>query len=434
MFRFKKILAVALSVAVVMLSAVPASASGGAYGKFFLKDIVINGVQIVNYNLQYPFFIYEDLTYIPLTPDMGDIFGFGYAMDWERNVLELWKKEASISNIRDNRFKNDANDVMAWVEDSVLVVMADPQEGQGAYVAPQPAGGEAPAGATDGQDGAVFLDDIVFSEREGVSADAGSVDSAAAALVGSAVFMDAAGTAAEAPKSVKASRVFETVASQDAAKRVVDLGGKSVIMVGGILYLPLRAMASNVMGWDLMFDPNLGICISTRDATPAQSFFSTVQASFNKGLASYINARNRSVSISRSQELVFLFKRAASVNNLDTKLLMAIAQKESNFRADAKNRSGATGMMQIMPKTGAAMGVTPTQLLDAKTSIDKGAAYIRMQLNRYDNNVGLALSAYNQGAGNVSRGTFSRGYAESVSNIVKDINAYLVDGGYSTGG
>ncbi|MDR0424871.1 MAG: transglycosylase SLT domain-containing protein [Clostridiales Family XIII bacterium] len=530
MFSFKKILAIVLSVAVVMLSAVPASASGGAYGKFFLKDIVINGVQIVNYNLQYPFFIYEDLTYIPLTPDMGDIFGFGYAMDWERNVLELWKKEASISNIRDNRFKNDANDVLAWVEDSVLVVMAEPQGSpdahgasgsaavagglagaRAAYAAPwTTADGVGLAGAADGawpsadaaggQPDEVFLDDVVFSERADLRADAELMDGVElvddAAFVDDAIFADAAGgpeavadpaddaddadpvdasgragaqpdnggaslaekpaalriagvgarliknagsaagqqaAADEGPKSVKASRVFDTVAGQDAVKRVVDLGGKSVIMVGGILYLPLRAMADNVMGWDLMFDPNLGICISTREETPARSFFSTVQANFNKGLANYINTRNKSVSISRSQELVFLFKRAATVNKLDTKLLMAIAQKESNFRADAKSRSGAAGMMQIMPKTGAAMGVTPNQLLDAKTSIDKGAAYIRTQLNRYDNNVGLALSAYNQGAGNVSRGTFSRGYAESVSNIVKDIDAYLVNGGYATG-
>ncbi|MDR1135222.1 MAG: transglycosylase SLT domain-containing protein [Clostridiales Family XIII bacterium] len=361
MVKLKKFLAILFSAVIIMCSVIPASASGEAYGKFFLKDIVINGVQVVNYNLQYPFFIYDDLMYMPLTPDMGDLMGFGYEMDWERNVLKLWKKEASIVNIRDNRFKNDANDVYAWAEDSVLVTMLEP----------------------------------------------GEIASAS-------------------------SGVFGAIAGSNAAGRQVDLGGKPVIMVGGILYLPLRTMADNAMGWDLHFDPNLGICISTHEETPAASFFPSAQAGFNKGLADYINQRNKNVSVSRSQELVFLFKRAAMMNNLDTKLLLAVAQKESNFRTDARNRSGATGLMQIMPKTAAAMGVTTDRLLDAKTSIDKGAEYIRTQLNRYDDNVGLALSAYNQGSGNVSRGTFSRGYAESVNNIMAGIDDYLVNGGYGT--
>jgi hypothetical protein len=369
MIKLRKLASIWLSVSVFVLSTSAAGASGELQGKFFLKDIVINGSKIVNYNLQYPFFLYEDTTYIPLTADMGDICGFESSIDWDGRILEISKKEPTLTNIRDNRFKTDAGAIYAWAEDGINV-----------YVR----GGEAPAAP------------------------------------GGDVTASGGGAIREAPQGTWPWG-FEPL----------DLGGKAPVIVNGVIYLPLRAFTnSERFGWDVYYDPDLGFCLSTNGGVAAQTFFSSVQANFNKGLASYIASRNKSLGVSRSQEMVFLFKRAAEVNNLDARLLVAVTQKESNFNPNAKSPSGASGLMQIMPKTAEGMGLTQSQVMDAKTNIDFGAAYLRGQLNKFDNNIGLALSAYNQGPGNVSRGTYSRGYAEKVSNIVSDIDQYLAEGGY----
>jgi hypothetical protein len=369
MIKLRKLASIWLSVSVFVLSTFTAGASGELHGKFFLKDIVINGAKIVNYNLQYPFFLYEDTTYIPLTSDMGDICGFESRIDWDGRILEISKKESTLTNIRDNRFKTDAGSIYAWAEDGIDVYVCD---------------GGLPA---------LSGEDITAS--------------------GGGAIRDA----------WRDERLW--------GMEHLDLGGKSVIIVNGVTYLPLRAFTnSECFGWDVYYDPNLGFCLSTNGGVAAKSFFSNVQASFNKGLASYIASKNKSLSVSKSQEMVFLFRRAAEVNNLDTKLLIAVTQKESNFNPSAKSSSGASVLMQIMPKTAEGMGLTQAQVMDAKTNIDYGAAYLRGQLDKFEGNIGLALSAYNQGPGNVSRGTYSRGYAEKVNGIVNDIDQYLAEGGY----
>jgi soluble lytic murein transglycosylase-like protein len=159
-------------------------------------------------------------------------------------------------------------------------------------------------------------------------------------------------------------------------------------------------------------------------------FFPEAEAKYNKGLAQYIRSVNGNLSAGHAQELVFMLRRAAEVNKLDEKVLIAVVQKESRFNADAVSRSGAVGLMQFMPRTAAGLGLNVEQLYDPKTSIDYGAAYLSKSLENYGGNIDLALTAYNQGSGNVSRGTYSRVYAERVQDAVDDIDAYLEEGGY----
>jgi hypothetical protein len=330
-----------------------------------LKNIVVNGEEIVNYNLQYPFFLYKDVTYLPLTADMQEIFGFAAEIDAEAGTLKLQKTAPGLSNIRDNRVKNNAEDVTAEVESGLNVCVVD------GSVAPPPAYAE---------------------ESEGII-------------------------------------VFEPAPSQNA--RAVDLGSNPVLVKDGVVYLPLRAFAgSEALGWSLYYDAYFGICVSTNENIPARDFFREAEADYNEGLVRYIRSVNGTLSVSRAQELVFMFRRAAEVNNLDEKMLIAVAQKESRFNANAVSRSGAVGLMQFMPRTAAGLGLSVEQLYDAKTSIDYGAAYIGRNLENYGGNIDLALSAYNQGAGSVSRGSYSRGYATKVRGAVDDIDAYLAEGGY----
>jgi len=96
-----------------------------------------------------------------------------------------------------------------------------------------------------------------------------------------------------------------------------------------------------------------------------------------------------------------IFDRAASAYALESSLLRAVARKESAFYPCAVSRAGAMGLMQLMPETAATLGVADP--FDAEQNIFAGAQFLRFLLDRFQNDLGLALSAYNAGPSRVER-------------------------------
>ncbi len=98
------------------------------------------------------------------------------------------------------------------------------------------------------------------------------------------------------------------------------------------------------------------------------------------------------------------FKAAAKKYGVAIELLLALAKGESNFNPSAKSKASAYGVMQIIPSTGKALGInTISALQDPCTSIKGGAKYIKQQLKRYNNNIHLAMAAYNYGPGAIKK-------------------------------
>ncbi|MDR0723581.1 MAG: lytic transglycosylase domain-containing protein [Endomicrobium sp.] len=96
--------------------------------------------------------------------------------------------------------------------------------------------------------------------------------------------------------------------------------------------------------------------------------------------------------------------------NVDPILIKAIMKKESNLNINAVSSRGAIGLMQIMPKTANEISkqlkisnFSINSLKEPKINIMFGVYYISKLLNYYNNNLILALSAYNAGIGNVDR-------------------------------
>lgn len=86
----------------------------------------------------------------------------------------------------------------------------------------------------------------------------------------------------------------------------------------------------------------------------------------------------------------------------------AIARQESAFMPDARSRSGAMGIMQLMPATArltagwhdVTLGST-SELTDPILNIRLGSAYLGRMLRQFNNNRILASAAYNAGPGRV---------------------------------
>lgn len=100
------------------------------------------------------------------------------------------------------------------------------------------------------------------------------------------------------------------------------------------------------------------------------------------------------------------FEEAATRHDVPLTLLLAVARGESNFDAHAVSKADALGVMQILwPGTAKDLGFERrAQLFEPCPNIDAGARYLDGLLERYDDNVHLALAAYNYGPGRIEPG------------------------------
>lgn len=96
-----------------------------------------------------------------------------------------------------------------------------------------------------------------------------------------------------------------------------------------------------------------------------------------------------------------IFEKAASTYQVPVTLLSAVAKTESNYNPNAVSRSGAQGVMQLMPATADFLGVKDA--FDPEQNIMGGAKYLSQLLERYEGDIQLALAAYNAGSGNVAK-------------------------------
>ncbi len=155
-------------------------------------------------------------------------------------------------------------------------------------------------------------------------------------------------------------------------------------------------------------------------------------ASIDKASTQSINSTKKSTETSsfssllgESKSLNDIFEAAAKKYNVPVELLKAIGKQESSFNPKAVSRSGAQGVMQLMPATAKYLGVTDS--FDAEQNIMGGAKYIAELLKKYDGDTKLALAAYNAGSGNVAKYKGIPPFEET-QNYVKKVMAYYNQG------
>lgn len=119
-------------------------------------------------------------------------------------------------------------------------------------------------------------------------------------------------------------------------------------------------------------------------------------------------------------DLDAIFQKAADTYDVPINLLKAVAKAESNFDPAAESRSGAMGVMQLMPGTAASLGVT--NAFDPEQNIMGGANYLSQMLEQVNGNVEVALAAYNAGPGTVQKYHGIPPFPETQNYIAKVLN------------
>ena len=117
-----------------------------------------------------------------------------------------------------------------------------------------------------------------------------------------------------------------------------------------------------------------------------------------------------------------LVQAAAARYNVDADLITSVIAVESNFDPKALSRKNARGLMQLLPETAARLGVQ--DIYDPQENIDAGTRYLRELLEKYNNNLTLALAAYNAGPDRVEQYGRVPPFTETLSYVRRVKRSY----------
>ncbi len=126
--------------------------------------------------------------------------------------------------------------------------------------------------------------------------------------------------------------------------------------------------------------------------TEAGTFLISNIPHLEEGISSRIQIRN---------EYDDIIRHYCQLYGVDQELVKIIIEKESEFNHRAVSRSGAIGLMQLMPATAKNLGVENPY--NPKENVMGGVKYLRTLFDMFGGNLELALAAYHAGPSLVKR-------------------------------
>ena len=105
--------------------------------------------------------------------------------------------------------------------------------------------------------------------------------------------------------------------------------------------------------------------------------------------------------LARATRYDSIIEKAALSASVEPNLLRAVIVVESGFNSRAVSKRGAIGLMQLMPATASRFGVSNP--FDPRENVHAGARYLKFLIDRFGQDIRLALAAYNAGEDAVDR-------------------------------
>ena len=122
------------------------------------------------------------------------------------------------------------------------------------------------------------------------------------------------------------------------------------------------------------------------------------------------------------QNLEMVIEKYAQQYGVDQDLVWAVIRQESGFNPQAVSPKGAMGLMQLMPGTAAMLGVSDA--FDVEQNIAGGIKYLERCLSQFNQDVCLALAAYNAGPNNVVKYQGCPPFPETRHYVASVLQAY----------
>lgn len=124
----------------------------------------------------------------------------------------------------------------------------------------------------------------------------------------------------------------------------------------------------------------------------------------------------------REQKHAGTIERYSRKFQIDPNLVKAIIRAESCYDRYAVSRVGAKGLMQLMPQTAMKMGVE--NIFDAEENIQGGIRYFSQMLSEFENDLRMALAAYNAGPEAVKKYSGIPPYEETIEYVKRVMGYY----------
>lgn len=205
---------------------------------------------------------------------------------------------------------------------------------------------------------------------------------------------------------------------------VINTGDYPVLKYNNILYLPLTWDVLNQLELYYSADGTGDMHISSLSKEALEQSVNKANDTYVDKLVKFVKGVNRSLSDKEAERYVNAILKESSAYKIDETWIFAMAWQESKFTSNCEYK-GAVGIMQILVSTGKNFGLTKQDLLTPEKSIKASVQYVKSGLNRFGS-IEKAILAYNQGSGNVARGTYKTWYLDDVKEkreiLLKKIN------------
>ncbi|MEW6609010.1 MAG: lytic transglycosylase domain-containing protein [bacterium] len=152
--------------------------------------------------------------------------------------------------------------------------------------------------------------------------------------------------------------------------------------------------------------------------------FTEIAGVSGDGSPSFHQTLDEAIEETKSAPFSELIDTYSEKYGIDPKLINSIIKAESNFNPNAVSKAGASGLMQLMPETAKALGIT--NIFAPDENIEGGIKYFKTLLDEFNQNLPLALAAYNAGpevvkkTNNIPQIDETKNYVEKVLNFYKE--------------